>query len=53
MQVWMIEEKVFADVIEQHAFYVKVAYVCSGHEYETVVSWDEIVTAEDLGCYSD
>jgi len=47
--VWMIEEKVTAELISYGAFSSRVKYFYNGMEYDEIVMNEEFIHYEDLG----
>lgn len=47
--VWLIDDSVWAEVLSQHAFYIKVKYTLNGINYEEIVQNDDFLTMEELG----
>ena len=47
--VWLIEEKVWAYLVNHNAYYSTIRYILDGTEYEEIVENDSFMTMEELG----
>lgn len=47
--VWLIDDRVWAKVISEHAFHTQVKYVLYGVEYNELVENNSFMTPEELG----
>lgn len=47
--VWLVDEKIWAKLISNNAFYSIVRYTIDGVEYEEIVENDSFMTMEELG----
>lgn len=47
--VWMIEEKVTAELISFGAFYSRVKYFYNGNHYDEIVINDDFILYDELG----
>jgi len=47
--VWLIEEKIWAQIINHNAYYSTVRYTLDGIQYEEILENDSFMTMEELG----